>query len=97
MATLRKIGELPNRAGTAFLDTESMKLRCGEPRHRFWIWKREESEIGVAGNRLGGDVNETTPLQCGIMPSDALPKDGLDALGEDASVSCNSQIAMAFS
>lgn len=97
MATLRKIGELSDRAAAAFLDAESMKLRCGKPSHRFWIWKREESEICVAGNRFSGHVNETTPLQCCVMTGDSLSKDGLDALGEDEAVSCNSQVAMACS
>ena len=37
MATMRKIGELSDRAAASFLDAESMKLRCGEPGHCFWI------------------------------------------------------------
>jgi len=95
MATMRKIGELSDRAAASFLNTESMKLHCGEPGNCFWIWKREESEIRVAGNRLCGHVNETTPLQCCVVTSDALTQNGLHALGEDETVSCNSQVAMA--
>ena len=95
MATLRKIGELSDRAAASFLNTESMKLHCGEPGNCFWIWKREESEICVAGNLLSGHVNETTPLQCCVVTSDALTQNGLHALGEDETVSCDSQVAMA--
>ena len=87
MAALRKIGELPDRAGAALLDAESMKLRRGEPSHFFRLWKGVQSEICIAGNRLGGGANETAPLQGRVVTGDALSEDGLDAFGEDETIS----------
>ena len=97
MATLRKVGELSDRAGAALLDAESMKLCRGEPSHFSCLWQGVQSEICVAGNQLGGGANETAPLKCCVVTGDALSEDGLDAFGEHETVSWNSQVSMASS